>query len=158
MSQQIALSHIQIRNLQVFEIAFKKYKKELKAEELPTLEIVENPSHTLAKLTRENRVVATLRFQPDDGKVDQTPAISKTGQITNGYGRLSGDEDFLKENAAFKNPIQHDRFDAYYSAQAIQSILQEEGFESQEFEVDENCEASFYATQEVEEMEAVQAF
>lgn len=152
MSRQISLGNIKILNLNCFEIAFEKYSKELEAkgiENIPVFNRVENPTHEVGRIQRGAYTVARLVFRPETE--EKTPLIDEKGCIQNGFASLEGDEDYLKKSAKIINPIEHDRLDAYYTAEASKATLEKLGFTCQDYEVDENAEIEYIGTREVEE-------
>ncbi len=152
MSRIIALSQIKIRSVQTFEVAFEKYTEELRKKNvspIPTFERDLNPTIAAGRIQIQNRTIASLQLK--NTTKDKPARVTKTGEILDGYAALTGDEDYLKETrSGIKNNIQHDRLDAYYGAEAAKRSIQNLGFDVTDYTVDENCEATFLGTKEVE--------
>jgi hypothetical protein len=167
MSRSICLTQIQIRNVKAFEVAFEKYSKEVsrKGEVSPILAMTPN-RNVMGTITKNQRALAHLFFQPENTQDRNiTPQVDASGRITNGYGVLRGDEDYIpgadgrpKVNRGVVNNINFDRLDAYYGAETTATELRDLGFNVQDYTVNDECEADFIATREVEGAEAVSAF
>lgn len=153
MSRQITLGNIKVRSLACFEVAFKKYMTELEKKRVTPLPVFSrevNPTHKIGEITRANKTLARLLFQPENGA--KTPEIDEKGRILNGFARLEGDEDYLKNGiTSAVNPIDHNRLDAYYTGEATTEILQGLGFNCEDYEVNQNCELEYFGTREVED-------
>lgn len=156
MSESIALSQVKIRSIKIFEVAFQKYTKELETQKVAHIPVFEraknNESIVLGQIRTPKAVFGRLMFVANDKKLNEKPRITEDGTIENGFAMLQGDVDYVNGKFKIQNPIEHERLDTYYGAEAVQSILAKKGFQRTEYTVDQECDVAFEVSREVEEV------